>query len=70
VPISALIEADDRRAFVYTVDGRTGIARKVAVGIGRFVGEQVEITSGIESGAPVVIDGAAFLHDGARVRIQ
>ncbi len=70
VPVSALIEADDRRAHVYVLDRRTGVVRRTAVGIGRFVDEQVEITSGIAAGDPVVIDGAAFLEDGARVRVQ
>jgi len=70
VPVGAIIEADDRRAFVYVHDRGAGTVRRTAIGIGRFVGGQVEITSGVAVGDPVVIDGAAFLHDGARVRVQ
>jgi RND family efflux transporter MFP subunit len=70
VPVTALIEADDRRAFVYVVDAQATRARRVAVHIGRLDGDQVELVSGLAAGARVVVDGAAFLHDGASVRVS
>ncbi len=69
VPITALLEANGTAAMVYVVAEGEAVARRVAVETGQLVGEQVEITSGLKPGQRVVIDGAAWLRDGAAVRI-
>jgi HlyD family secretion protein len=41
----------------------------VKVGVGRRVGDRVEITSGLQRDARVVAAGAGFLADGDTVRV-
>lgn len=69
VPVSALLEADGSEATIYVIAPGEDVARRVAVRIGRLVGEHVEITGGVEPGAQVVTEGAAYLRDGAQVRL-
>ena len=42
---------------------------QVKVGVGRRVGDRIEITSGLEAAARVVASGAGFLGDGDTVRV-
>lgn len=53
--------------FVSDGEGRA-IQREVQVGL--RTREWVEIVSGLESDEPVVVDGAGFLSDGARLNVQ
>ncbi len=69
VPVSALLEADGSAAVVYVVAPGGDVARRVAVRIGRLVGGHVEVVGGVEPGAQVVVEGAAYLRDGALVRL-
>lgn len=69
VPVSALLEADGSAAVVYVVAPGEDVARRVAVRIGRLIGEHVEVVGGVEPGAQVVVEGAAYLRDGALVRL-
>lgn len=72
VPRDALIRYSDGRVVVFAVgDGqgeRTVTERQVETGLA-FDG-RVEITNGLESGTPVVIQGNEALRDGQRVRVQ
>jgi multidrug efflux pump subunit AcrA (membrane-fusion protein) len=59
-----------REGFAYVF--RMGADQRVAqtkVGIGRRIGERVEITSGLEASARVVASGAGFLADGDTVKV-
>jgi membrane fusion protein, multidrug efflux system len=71
VPVAALLEADGGRAIAFVVarHEETDVARRVELTIGRAVGAQVEVLDGIVSGDRVVTDGAAYLRDGAAVRV-
>lgn len=69
LPVSALLEADGSAAVVYVVAPGETIARRVAVRIGRLVGERVEVLGGLEGGEQVVTEGAAYLRDGKLVRV-
>jgi len=71
VPVQALLEADGSEAIVYVVATREDhlVAERVPVRIGRLVGERVEVLEGLEAGAQVVTDGAAYLRAGQPVRI-
>ena len=69
LPVSALLEADGSEAVVYVVAPGEDVARRVAVQIGRLVGERVEVLGGLAGGERVVIDGAAYLRDGQPVRV-
>jgi membrane fusion protein, multidrug efflux system len=68
VPVSALVEADGRRAVVYVVDREHKVARRKDVELGPILGEQVVVTAGLAVGEPVITDGATWLTDGRAVR--
>jgi RND family efflux transporter MFP subunit len=69
VPIGAILEADDESATLYTLtaDGRR--ARRLPVTVGFIQGERVTVTGGLEGIDRVVTDGAAYLSDGAAVKV-
>lgn len=69
VPVTALLEADGSLATVFVVVADATVARRVPVRIGRLVGERVEILDGLAPGERVVTEGAAWLSDGATVRV-
>lgn len=54
-------------AFVFRIEGEKVAQTKVAVG--RRAGDLIEITAGLDRGAAVVAQGAAFLADGDTVRV-
>lgn len=69
VPIQAVLEADGTEATVYTLaaDGRT--ARRLPVTVGFIAGERVAVSGGLDGVGSVVTDGAAYLGDGAAVKV-
>lgn len=69
VPIGSILEADGDAATVYTLaaDGRT--ARRLPVTVGFIAGERVAVSGGLEGVSSVVTDGAAYLGDGAAVKV-
>jgi len=71
VPVHALLEADGSEAVVYVVARREAdeVAQRVAVRVGRLVGDRVEILSGLAGGERLVTEGAPYLRDGDAVRI-
>lgn len=69
LPVSALLEADGAEAVVYVVAPGEDVARRVAVRIGRLVGDRVEVLGGLVGGEHVVTEGAAYLRDGQLVRV-
>ena len=52
----------------YRIDGDT--ARQVKVVVGERLGRELEILSGLDSGARIAVDGAAYLSDGALVNVR
>jgi len=69
VPVTALLEAGGGVATVFVVSAGDAIARRVPIRLGRLLGEQVEVRDGLRPGERVVTEGAAWLNDGARVRV-
>ncbi len=71
VPVQALLEADGSEAVVYVIARRDDgeIAQRVAVRIGRLVGDQVEVLGGLAGDERVVTEGASYLRDGQAVRV-
>lgn len=69
IPLAALLEADSGKAVVFVIDRQRLLARRTVVSTGRFAGDRVEITGGLETTDVVVIEGAAYLRDGDSVRI-
>ena len=67
VPQEALVV---REGFTYLfVLGADQRVQRLKVQPGRRSGERVEILSGLDAGAPVVVRGAGFLNDGDLVRV-
>jgi multidrug efflux pump subunit AcrA (membrane-fusion protein) len=69
VPIEAVLEADGAEATVYALsaDGIRAERRRVTVG---FIEEgRVAVVGGLEGASRVLTDGAAYLDDGAAVRV-
>jgi hypothetical protein len=58
----------DGFSYVFTVDADSRVTRN-KVEVGRRVGQQVEILSGLDPAARVVAAGAGFLGDGDTVRV-
>jgi RND family efflux transporter MFP subunit len=58
----------DGFSWVFKLGADSKVAQ-VKVGVGRRVGERIEITSGLEPGAKVVASGGGFLADGDLVRV-
>ncbi|HUO95968.1 MAG TPA: efflux RND transporter periplasmic adaptor subunit [Steroidobacteraceae bacterium] len=69
VPLQALIEANGNEASVFVLDAGRRAVRRVTIRIGRISGGAVEVLDGLETGAEVVTDGAAFLENGEAVRV-
>ncbi|RMD73395.1 MAG: efflux RND transporter periplasmic adaptor subunit [Bacteroidetes bacterium] len=71
VPEAALVQRPAGKV-VYRIDG-TGemrTAHAVRVKTGEHLDGRIEITRGLRAGTPIAVDGAAFLTDGARVRVK
>lgn len=69
VPLSALVEADGRRAFVYAVTADRRRAARRAVDIAFLAGEQAAIATGLDGVNEVVTQGAAYLHGDRPIQI-
>jgi RND family efflux transporter MFP subunit len=69
VPIEAVLEADGAEATVYALsaDGTRAERRRVTVGF--IDGSRVAVAAGLEGATRVLTDGAAYLDDGAAVRV-
>ena len=67
--LTSILEADGSTATVYTLtdDGRR--ARRLPVTVGFIQGERVAVSGGLDGVSSVVTDGAAYLGDGAAVKV-
>jgi RND family efflux transporter MFP subunit len=69
IPIEALVEADGRQGFVFTVDESTNQAKKIPMTIGFLFDDKVAVSSGLADIPFVVTEGAPYLIEGTRVEI-
>ncbi|MEM1132461.1 MAG: efflux RND transporter periplasmic adaptor subunit [Pseudomonadota bacterium] len=60
--------SDGKQRYVWVVDTKTMIVKKRAVKTDASVGEEVRITSGLKAGETIVAAGAAYLHEGMKIR--
>ena len=67
IPIDAVIEGNNKEAYVYTV--KDNKAYKQPVKVAFIKAGEVMLTDGLEPDAQVVTDGSAYLTDGAKVNI-
>lgn len=70
IPIASLLEADGSHATVFAVSADGRRAERRAVTIAFLAGDRVAVTRGLEGVTTVVTDGAAYLDDGATLRIR
>ncbi|HLM68896.1 MAG TPA: efflux RND transporter periplasmic adaptor subunit, partial [Longimicrobium sp.] len=69
VPIQSILEADGSEATVYTLSADRKTARRVPVSVAFIQGERVAVSGGLDGVSAVVTDGAAYLGDGAAVKV-
>ena len=69
VPVEALLEADGDRATLFAL-GPDGRAKRLAVEVAFVRGEHAAVRGGLAGVSRVVTDGAAYLNDGAAVRVM
>jgi len=69
VPIDALLEGDGDHGSVYTLDAARSVARRVPVQLAFLQDGRAALRGSLEGVDEVVTDGAAWLRDGARVRV-
>ncbi len=67
VPLAA-VQSDGETRFVWVVDSETMTVSKRTVTVAQSIGEEVAITDGLTSGETIVAAGAAYLHDGMKIR--
>jgi RND family efflux transporter MFP subunit len=63
---AAAVRARNGEKFVWLV--REGKAESVIIAVGETQGADIEVISGLNEGDQVVVDGAARLHKGMRVK--
>jgi RND family efflux transporter MFP subunit len=68
LPLHALIDATDNRAFVYIY--REGKAEKRRIRTGAILGEEVVVSQGLSKGDLVITDGAKYLKEGTEVEVK
>jgi RND family efflux transporter MFP subunit len=68
VPAAAVVVRDGY-PYVFSVDARSSVARRLKVRTGERVGDVVEVLQGLKAGERVVVQGAGFLSDGDHVRV-
>jgi membrane fusion protein, multidrug efflux system len=69
IPVDAILEGHGNEALVFVVDPVTWAAKRTRISTGRVFGGLVAVTSGVQAGDRVVVDGAGYLSDGEKVLI-
>ena len=69
IPASALLEGHGSQASVFLVDTQTHQVERRRLTVGRIRGENILVTEGLSPDSVIVTAGAAYLYEGARVRI-
>jgi RND family efflux transporter MFP subunit len=69
IPISALVEADAEKAFVFVYNNGKKTVSKRAITIGKLSGSNVQVKSGLTQGEQIVTRGSGFVVDGEMVTI-
>ncbi len=69
VPIEAVLEADDAEATIYALSPDGARAERRRVTLAFIDGDRAAVAHGLEDASRVLTDGAAYLDDGAAVRV-
>jgi RND family efflux transporter MFP subunit len=68
VPTASVVVRDGY-PYVFMVDPRSSVAKRLRVRTGERLGGLVEVLDGVKAGDEVVVQGAGFLGDGDHVRV-
>ena len=69
IPVDALVGAEGKKGFVFTVDSETKTAKRIPVSIGFLFEDKVAVTHGLDKIEKVITLGSQYLSDGAEVEI-
>lgn len=72
IPQSVISEDAEGKEYVYIVEdlqGKKGVAKRAYIVTGLTDGDQIEVTSGLEPGMQLVVEGARSIRDGLNVEI-
>ena len=69
IPASAILEGHGSTATVYALDPARSTVRMTRISVGPVKGDEVIVTGGLSAGMEVVSAGAAYLRDGASVKV-
>lgn len=73
IPANIIQQNAEGKGIAYVYEPKTdstGIAKQVELGQGYSYNDQVEITSGLDAGQSIILDGARALRDGQQVAIK
>jgi RND family efflux transporter MFP subunit len=69
VPIEAVVEGDNKAAWIYTVQADNTVKRQ-PVQVAFIQGDRIALIDALPEGTRVVSTGAAYLQDGETVQVQ
>lgn len=69
IPLSALVEGNGSDGWVFVHDDASSTVKRVAVRTAGLSGDRAILATPLEPGVRIVIAGAEYLRDGARVRV-
>lgn len=69
VPIEAVVEGDNKAAWIYTVQADNTVKRQT-VAVAFIQGDRIALIDALPEGTRVVSTGAAYLQDGETVQVQ
>ena len=73
VPAQYVYEDAAKRKYVFiatNVNGQNAVAKKVVVSVGEKSENELEITTGLNAGDVIILDGSKNLTDGQKIKIQ
>jgi RND family efflux transporter MFP subunit len=73
VPAQYVYEDAAKRKYVFiatNVNGQNAVAKKVVVNVGEKSENELEITTGLNAGDVIILDGSKNLTDGQKIKIQ
>jgi len=68
IPVDALLEANEMSGFVYVVENKKAVRKRIE--IAGIRGEKILVLQGLDSGATVISEGAAFVGPDSDIRIK
>ncbi len=68
IPVNALLEANGKSGFVYTIEKGKAVRKRIEIAGIRE--EKILVREGLDSGAIVITEGAAFIGPDSDIRIQ